>query len=150
MPRDSLGLTLERLAAARRRSTPARRIVGAVLGLGLAATISVYLARATNGSPAAIGSGAALLLLGALLAWLLAPAPAGAAEDDRLAAPPGRDRFPLPAGSRRRRRPCPPPGGGGAGQRSGGRAGRARGGGAGAPHKPRRRPGRPVGGTADR
>src|ERR1035437_5487818 len=99
MPRDSLGLTLERLAAARRRSTPARRIVVAVLGLGLAATISVYLARATNGSPAAIGSGAALLLLGALLAWLLAPAPAAAAEDDRLAATLGADRFTLPAGS---------------------------------------------------
>ena len=71
-----MGLTLERLASTRRRSVPAPRIVAAALGLGIAVTISVALVRATNGSPAAAGSAAALFLLGALLVWLLAPSPA--------------------------------------------------------------------------
>jgi methyl-accepting chemotaxis protein len=99
MPGDSLGLTLERLAA-RRRPNPAPRFVVAALGLALAAAVTVMLARAANGSPAAIGSCVALFLLGALLMWLLnVPRPAAGEAADGPAATRGTDRFALPAGS---------------------------------------------------
>jgi methyl-accepting chemotaxis protein len=99
MPGDSLGLTLERLAA-RRRPNPAPRLVVAALGLALAAALAVVLVRAANGSPAAIGSCVALFLLGALLMWLLdLPRPAAEAAADAPAATRGADRFALPAGS---------------------------------------------------
>jgi len=92
---DSLGLTLERLAAARRRSSRAARFAVAALGLVLAAGIAVTLVRAANGSAAVIASCAGLLLLGALLMWLL-DAPRAAAE---VSFAPGADKFALPAAS---------------------------------------------------
>jgi methyl-accepting chemotaxis protein len=93
-----LGLTLERLVTARRRTIPAQRIVVATLGAGVAAVVAVSLARGANWSPAAIGSGAALFALGALVMWLLAPA-RGIQKDDQLGAAGPAGRLALPPGS---------------------------------------------------
>jgi methyl-accepting chemotaxis protein len=93
-----LGLTLERLVTARRRTIPAQRIVVATLGAGVAAVVTVSLARGANWSPAAIGSGAALFALGALVMWLLAPA-REIQKDDQLGAAGPAGRLALSPGS---------------------------------------------------
>ena len=86
MPRDSLGLRLEHLAA-RRWSNAAPRFALAALALVLAVTVALVLVRAANGAPAAAGACIALFLCGALLMWLTGTRrPAASEAADRASA----------------------------------------------------------------
>jgi methyl-accepting chemotaxis protein len=89
VPGESLGLTLERLPAARRPNSA--RWAYAALGLAAALGLTIFLARAAHGSAAAIGAALALVVLGAGLARLLGSSGVSAAQPDRLAAGPASD-----------------------------------------------------------